>query len=83
MAVSEPPADLIQLRRDLSALEARRAELCRATPPDALHDDAQLVRLAAAFSAMTETADAIARHRWWAHAGNRPAAEETLRAAAG
>lgn len=81
MAIPEPPADLIALRRDFLAHEARHTELCRAT--DGEHDEDHHTRVAEAFTAMAETAAAIARHGWWNGADNRYDAEKVLRAAAG
>lgn len=81
MAIPQPPADLVQLRRDFLTLEARHTELCRAT--DGEHDENHHASVAEAFTAMAETAAAIARHDWWNGADNRYDAEKLLRAAAG
>lgn len=83
MPISEPPEDLIALRREFLAQEARHAELCRATAPDAERADAHRAQVAEAFNAMAETAATIARHGWFAQADNRYDAEKALRAVAG
>ncbi len=82
MAIPEPPADLIQLRRDFLAHEARHAALCQATTPGQERDDTHEARTRDAFNDMAEAAAAIARHGWWAGAGNRVDAEKVLRGVA-
>lgn len=83
MATPEPPADLIQLRRDFLAAEAAHAELCQATGAEAEHDQEHRDRVTAAFNTMAELAVAIAHHDWWHGAGNRVEAEKVLRDTAG
>lgn len=80
---TEPPADLVQLRRDFLAQESRHTELCQVTTPGSEHDDAHETAVREAFNVMAETAATIARHGWWDGAGNRVEAEKVLRAAAG
>lgn len=83
MATPEPPEDLIALRREFLAQEARHTELCRATTPGQERDDAHEAQVRKAFNATAEAAAAIARHGWFDGAPNRYEAEKALRAAAG
>lgn len=85
---AEPPADLIDLRREFLAAEHDHAALCAQWPPaadiagGADVDVALTVRTDAAHARMQDAAVAIHEHPWWREAGNRADAEKTLRAAA-
>ncbi|MEU6725446.1 hypothetical protein ABZ917_17200 [Nonomuraea wenchangensis] len=85
----DPPADLLALKEQFLAIEARIAEL-RQTHPAAVAivageaelSDEQRVEWAAAMDESRRLAEEIHRHGWWAEVDNRHSAWMALQKAA-
>lgn len=85
----DPPADLLELKRDFLAAEIRLAALRQAQPAataivagEAELTDEQRVEWAAAMDETRRLAEDIHRHPWWAGVDNQHSAWMALQKAA-
>lgn len=81
MADYDPPADLLKLKRDYFAADARCQELTDALPSNvdvlegrAERDEATMADLTSARSDRMELVEQIHRHGWWKEVDNRHSA---------